>query len=227
VVERDPGAKLPDGVGERFFAQALPHALTAGIVRDGQPLFRVLMTVTQSLRATDGAAPAAILQTSAEAFSVTDIRPFLAGEAVVPRQRDARGPFLVGMAAELEQHRRKGAAHGARLVVFGTSSLAWGESFRDTGLMGNRLLVESAFSWLAAEPALVTVPEKPKIELDVALTEESLTSVWRYVIVYMPLTALFIGILVLYRRRSVERSSRRQPRSAEASREPRKKGRER
>ncbi len=207
VVERDPAAKLTGGVGERFFARAVPHALTSGVQRDGEPLFRVLVTVAQSVRGLEGAAPAPILTTSDQAFSVTDIRPFLAGAAVQPRESDPRGPFTVAMANELE--RSGETAHGPRLVIFGTSSLAWGESFRDPGLMGNRLLVESAFSWLAAEPALVTVPEKSRVELDVALTEESLTSVWRYVILYMPATALLIGALILYRRRSVERASRR------------------
>ena len=207
VVERDPSAKLPDGVGERFFARAVPHAVTAGVQSDGKAIFRVLVTVTQSVHALDGASPSPILATSDQAFSVTDVRPFLAGKAVVPRESDPRGPFTVAMANELE--RSGTSAHGPRIVVFGTSSLAWDESFRDPGLMGNRLLVESAFSWLAAEPALVTVPEKSSVELDVALTEESLTSVWRYVILYMPATALLIGALVLYRRRSVERASRR------------------
>ena len=213
VVERDPRAKLPSGVGERFFARALPHAVTAGILRDGQPLFRVLVTVAQSLEEEPNASPVSVLVTSQQAFSVTDIRPFLAGKAVEPSGRDARGPFVVAMAVELEKHQREGAAHGARLVVLGTSSLAWGVNFRDPGLMGDRLLIESVFSWLAATPALVTVPDKPSVQLDVALTEESLTSVWRYVILYMPGTALLLGVLVMYRRRAVERSSRRSGKS--------------
>ncbi len=209
VVEREPSAKLPDGVGERFLAQVAPHALTRGIWSEGRALFRVLVTVTQSLDVAEGAAPAPVLTTTEKAFSVGDVRPFLVGEPVTPRERDPRGPFVVAMASELEQKSDAAVAHGPRLVVLGTSSLAWNEGFRDPGLTGNRLFIESVFSWLAAAPALVTVPEKSRVELDLTLTEESLTSVWRYVILYMPITALLIGVLVLYRRRATERASRR------------------
>jgi hypothetical protein len=70
------------------------------------------------------------------------------------------------------------------------------------------MLVESALSWLAAKPAIVSVPEKPSHPAGLSLTEESLTEVLRYVLLYMPGSALFLGALILLRRRQTERRSR-------------------
>jgi hypothetical protein len=75
--------------------------------------------------------------------------------------------------------------------------------------MGNRVFIESALAWLAAKPAIVSVPEKPSHPAGLSLTEESLREVLRYVLVYMPGSALLLGGLILVRRRGAERRSRR------------------
>jgi hypothetical protein len=75
--------------------------------------------------------------------------------------------------------------------------------------VGDRLLVENALAWAAARPAIVNVPEKSPRAGGLALTEESLGEVLRYVLVYMPGAAALAGLLILLRRRAQEKSSRK------------------
>lgn len=208
IIERDPARKLPQGVGEQFLVVSHPHPVTAGLGPGTKPMFQVSVTVAQRVEAMPGSTATPLLTTSGDAFSVADVRPFLKGEALLPRRRDARGPFRVAMAAELLQPRAR-SAHGPRMVVVGTASLAWARSWREPELTGNRLFVESAISWLAAEPTLLSIPERPRAPVGVSLTQESLASVWRYVVFYLPLTTLLLGAYVMYRRRAQERRSRR------------------
>jgi len=215
VVERAPEARLPSGVGERFFARVEEHAVPRGIVSDGAPLYRVLVSVAQSLAPAAappaGVTSAALLRTSDQAFAVDDLRPFLDGRALAPRARDRRGPFTVAVAAELAPPAPPARPRASRAVLLGTPALTLAPSFRDPALRGNQLLVEAAFAWLAAEPALVDVPDKPAVALGVGLTEASLREVGRYVLLYLPGTVALLGVIVLMRRRAGERRARRRP----------------
>lgn len=215
VVETDAAARLPTGAGETFFAAPALHDITKGLVGDGDQPVRVLLSGAQSLRAAErGPAASTLLTTSERAHAFRDIRPFVnEGRAIDASDADRTGPFAVAMAGELPK--RGDAPHGPRVVVVGTASAAWGRNWRDAGLAGVRAFLESAISWLTARPAILDVPEKPAAEAGLRLTEESSAEVVRYVLVYMPGTALLLGILVMYRRRSVERASRRGPREHE------------
>jgi hypothetical protein len=115
-------------------------------------------------------------------------------------EHDSEGPFNVAYAAELgaaSKDKRTG-----RLLVMGSASPLLGSTWQDATLAGTRRFVESAVSWLASRPTLVSVPDKPGREVELHFTEESLAEVVRYVLVYMPGTALALGALILYRRRS-------------------------
>lgn len=209
IVERDPEARLPSGLGETFFATPKEHPVTAGLLRGDRALFRVLLSAAQSLRPT-GARPQALLTTTQQAFALKDIRPFVEeGKPVEKGSDDAGGPFTVALATELDKPAGSAAAHGPRVVAAGSANLAWSRNWRDPTLLGDRLFVESAVSWLAARPALVSVPEKPAHEIGLGLTEESLGDVFRYVMIYMPLAAALLGGFVLFRRRQAEKKSRR------------------
>jgi hypothetical protein len=143
------------------------------------------------------------------AFSVKDIRPFVdEGHPVEKHAGDASGPFTVAMAAERPKSADSKEKHGPRIVVVGTANVAFGQTFRDATLLGNRIFIESALSWLAAKPAIVEVPQKPSHPAGLSLSEDSLGEVLRYVLVYMPGAALVLGGLILLRRRSTERRSR-------------------
>jgi hypothetical protein len=133
-------------------------------------------------------------------------------KAVLERGATPEGPHaerVLAMAVELPRRAGSKEKHGARLVVAGSSDLPRARSFRDPALAGDRLLVENALSWAAARPPIVSVPEKPARELGLALTEDSLGEVLRYVLIYMPATAALLGAMILLGRRSREKSSRR------------------
>lgn len=209
VVERDDKARLPTGLGESFFAAPKAHDVTSGLVRDGEPRFRVLVSAAQSLKR-EGDVGTPLLSTSDKAFALTDIRPFVdQGKPVEKSATDAVGPFSLALAMELPTPAsQKDAKHGPRVVVAGSANLAWGRNWREPTLVGNRLFVESALAWLAARPTLVSVPEKAAHDVGLALTEESLSDVLRYVLIYMPLSAAALGLFVMLRRRAREKQSR-------------------
>lgn len=210
IVERDPELRMPRGLGETYFATPVPHDITAGLISDDKPKFRPVITAAQSLRGTKDGVAKSLLVTSKLAFSVKDIRPFVEeGHAVEKHAGDASGPFAVAMASERPLPPGSKEKHGPRLVAVGTANVAFGQAFRDPTLLGDRIFIESALSWLAAKPAIVSVPEKPSHPAGLSLTEESLGEVLRYVLLYMPGAALVLGGLILVRRRSTERRSRR------------------
>jgi hypothetical protein len=210
VIELDAARRLPTGAGETFFVTPREHAVTRGMIRGGAEAMLPLLTVSQSLSAVEGKSPATLLVTSKQAFAIRDVRSLAReGTAPEPDEDTPRGPFSVAMAAELPPGPGSKAAHGARVVVVGSSNLVWARNWRDPSAVGNRVFVENAISWLAARPALVSVPEKPAHAVGTGLTEESLGEVMRYVLIYLPGAALALGVLVVLRRRSHEKRGRR------------------
>ncbi len=206
VVERDEKSRLPSGLGESFFAAPKPHGVTRGLLKDGEPRFRVLLSAAQSMKAADGR-PVALLSTSQQAFSLRDIRPFVA-EGIPPEKssKDPGGPFVVAFASELPKV--GDAPHGPRMIAVGSANPVWGRNFREPTLLGNRLFIESCLSWLAARPSIVSVPEKASHDVGLSLTEESLGDVFRYVLLFMPGAAALLGVFVMLRRRAGEKRSR-------------------
>jgi hypothetical protein len=229
IFERDPDAVLPVGLGgEAFLASPVPHAITEGLIHEGEPRYRVLLQLAQGLERTGGmaasssatptadapaaSAPAAapsdapnrvasLLRTSDRAFAVLDAARLAEGDVELDSlKHDSDGPFTVAFAAELGPSSKDKRA--GRLVVIGSPSPLLGATWQDATLAGTRRFIESAVSWLVSRPALVSVPDKPGRQVELRFTEESLAEVVRYVLVYMPGTALALGALILYRRRS-------------------------
>ncbi|HEX4334819.1 MAG TPA: GldG family protein [Polyangiaceae bacterium] len=222
VIERDPELRLPQGLGETYFATPKPHDITAGLFHDDEVKLRPEFTAAQSLGATRNSEAKPLVVTSKDAFSVKDIRPFVdEGHAVEKHAGDASGPLALAMASEKPLPAGSKEKHGARMVVIGTANVAFSQSWRDATLLGNRMLVESALSWLAAKPKIVSVPEKPSHPAGLSLTEESLGEVLRYVLLYMPGSALLLGALILVRRRHTERRSRAEHRAQSGEGKPR------
>ncbi len=220
LFERDPEAVLPVGLGgEAFLARPLPHAITQGLLQGDEVRYPVLLQLAQGLdphasvrgvdveagpaAARDPARVAPLLTTSQQAFGVLDAARLAEG-AVDPDslQHDSQGPFTVALAAELEASGKEKEKVGGRLVLIGSSSPLLGGTWQDETLAGTRRFVESAVSWLVSRPALVSLPDKPGRPVELRFTEDSLGEVVRYVLVYMPGTALALGGLILYRRRS-------------------------
>ncbi len=211
VIEQDEGSRLPTGLGETYFATPVVHDVTKGLFKDGEKVeFKVMVSAAQSLRKSAGQNPVSLLRTSGSAFSLKDIRPFVEeGKTVRKGPSDAQGPFDVAMASELPKPAGSKEKHGPRLVVVGSANPAWGRNWREAPLLGTRMFMESALSWLSARPAIVSVPEKASHDIGLNLTEDSLGEVLRYVLIYMPGAAALIGGFLLYRRRATERRSRR------------------
>jgi hypothetical protein len=209
VIERDPELRLPQGLGETYFVTPKEHDVTAGLFREGEARLRPEVTAAQSVRAAKNGTAKPLVETSKDAFSVKDIRPFVdEGRPVEKHAGDSGGPLAIAMASERPLPAGSKEKHGPRMVVVGTANVAFSQSWRDATLLGNRVFVESALSWLAAKPAIVSVPEKPSHPAGLSLTEDSLGEVLRYVLLYMPGSALLLGALILLRRRQTERRSR-------------------
>jgi ABC-2 type transport system permease protein len=226
IFERDPDAVLPVGLGgEAFLASPVQHAITEGLIHEGEPRYRVLLQLAQGLERTAGVAPSSssapgaaapapavaapdapnrvssLLRTSDRAFAVLDAARLAEGEVDLDSlKHDSDGPFTVAFAAELGPSSKDKRA--GRLVVIGSPSPLLGATWQDATLAGTRRFIESAVSWLVSRPALVSVPGKPGRQVELRFTEESLAEVVRYVLVYMPGTALALGALILLRRRS-------------------------
>jgi hypothetical protein len=205
VLETDPGRRAPRGIGEVFSATPLPHAVTRGLTRgEARNQFDVMLSEAQSVRPVGSAT--ALLRTSEHAVAIGDLRPLLERKTAGVIDDGQRESFVLAVARERDV---KPGAPPVRMVLVGSAAPATNRSFRDAALYGDRLFVENALAWLSARPALVSVPEKSARELGLSLSEESLTAILRYVLVYMPATAALLGTLVILRRRSLETRSRR------------------
>lgn len=214
IFERDPDAVLPVGLGgEAFLAVPRPHAVTEGLLHGDEVRYRVLLQLAQALEPLSVASNASdapsepparrspLLGTSDRAFGVLDAARLAEGDVELESvDHDSEGPFSVAFAAELGASSKDKRA--GRLVLIGSASPLLGTTWQDATLAGTRRFVESAVAWLASRPTLVSVPEKPGRQIELRFTEESLAEVVRYVLVYMPGTALALGALILYRRRS-------------------------
>lgn len=217
VIEPDPARRLPQGVGEAFFAEPKVHPITDGLARDEQRIdARPLVVATRPLGVTEDSRAVPLLVSGKQSFAVGDLRPLeAAGGLLRKAPSDLDGPFPLALAVELPRAESAGATkgkaaagRGARVVAAGTSNLAYNANYRDSSLFGARLFTENALAWLAARPALVSVPEKEGHTAGLTLTEDSLAEVRNYVLIYMPLTAILTGIFILVRRRRTERKSR-------------------
>ncbi len=215
VLETEPSLRVPRGAGEMFAATPLGHAVTRGLVREsGKTDFPVVLSETRPFELISGGPAQAILKSSPRAIALEDLRAVLDG-----RGAPADAPLaerVLGVATELPKPAGSSEKHGPRAVIFGTRSLPWTRSYRDPALLGDRLLVENALAWVAARPAIVSVPEKAPRAVGLSLTEESMGEILRYVIVYMPTTAALAGFVLLFRRRAQEKRSREKSAGAAA-----------
>jgi hypothetical protein len=198
VLETDPSARLPRGAGEVFFAVPRQHEVTRGLLSGDKIDFRVLLSEAQSLRLEAQARGRALLGSSAQAIALGNVRDLLDGKG--PPDSSEHAERVLGVAGELE--------HRARIVLVGAGNPPENKSFRDPALVGDRLFVENAVSWVTARPALVSVPQKTAHDVALALTEDSLSEVLRYVLIYLPGVSALLGVLVMLERRKREKRGR-------------------
>jgi hypothetical protein len=209
VEEVDPAAAIADTHGEGFIAAAKPHAVMASLAlgSDAHPP-KVAVFFTRSLRhvAPPGASPASdLLASSPAAYGKTNVAGAAGWNESPPREPgDLPGPLTIAMASE-RPHPSPQTEHGARAVVVGTRFVFAEENWRQPRAMhGAAFFVDSAISWLAARQAVVDVPERGQVAAGVQVSESGREEVRRYVVLLMPLAAVFLGIAVWGWRKSTE-----------------------
>ena len=215
VFETEPRRKLPGGPGDQFLAEAKPHELTQGLVGEQNRDLKILVKSARSLRLVAGAVaiPTDLLSTSADAFGVRSFFSWAKGASARPPRRapqDLGGPLCIAMASELapapparSATARRADSHGPRMVVLGAANLLFAQNWQEPVLRGGAIFVESALSWLAAQPVIVDVPDKPAFA-GARIDEASLGQIYRYVVLYLPAAVALLGIAVYVRRRATE-----------------------
>lgn len=201
VLEQADRYRLPQGLGEAFVAQTLPHPLTRGLSPDDpRPIGRVIVQSVQPLAAVgDGAA---LLRASSASLQLRRLDAEETESTRITSPGD--GPVI----AIASRGARASGKRERRAVIVGTSSFADNTALRDPALYGSRVLLDRALGWTTARPAAVSIPDARPLPAGLTLTEESLGALLRYVLVYLPLTAALSGAFVLVRRHQREQRSR-------------------
>lgn len=206
IFETDPRLRSSRGYGETFMPISRPHAVTEGFIGAEVTGMGPVFTVASSMKPTNkGAAVVTpLLVTSDEAFGMVDFFAWAKDPSdPVAKEGDAKGPLTISFASELPA--RAGAPRGARLVAIASASPMMGENWLSDELRGTAIFIESALAWLASAPTPIDIPKKPAMTAALRLSEESLTSIFRYVVIFIPLASALVGIAIQLRRRSTER----------------------
>lgn len=206
VFEGEPTLSMPIGIGgEVFLASPRAHAVTSGMLRGNDVQFRVLLQLAQAFETVPSSVASVLLESSETAYAVKSFRALAEGRE--PPERDKLEAQVVALAAEHPRvapptanaesvNRQRG-----RIIVVGSPSVVWSSTWREPALLGTRRFVENALSWVSAEQPLVSVPDKAAQPAGLALTAAGMSEVRRYVLVYLPLSAALIGVLLMWQRR--------------------------
>ena len=208
VFELDPRLRMAQGYGESFIARALMHPVTEGLLKVADRGVAVVVTLGSSLTATGAgaAAPVPLLVTSDQAFGMVDFFTWSKSRTPpVPGAADHKGPLTMAFASELPRPAGSSLPHGGRLVVVGSASALFGANWQAEELRGGSLFVGSAIAWLTARPQLLDIPEKPTFTAGLHVSDAWLASTFRYVVLYIPLASVLLGMAVYLRRRGTER----------------------
>jgi hypothetical protein len=212
IFERDLKLRSTLGHGETFMPMLRPHAITEGLIKAESRGLGIVINIASSLSKTGGgsAAPVPLLETGDQAFGMVDFFGWAKNPTEpAPAEADHRGPLAVAYAAELPKPASPGKDRGARIVVVGSMSVLFGANWENDDLRGTARFVESAVSWLAARPMMLDIQKKPTFAAGLRLSADSLSEIFRYVVLFMPLSAVLLGVAVFLRRRSTERRGAR------------------
>ncbi len=218
VIEADPTLAFPNARGDTFVALPKANPITTGLVPTDEvrDVPKVVLDIARPLRhVTSGVTVADLLSTSDAAFAVNEERATEIARAAsldIPEKRgaDRSGPFVLATASE-GLKATPTSAHGPRVVVVGSSYAFATSNFRaPLPWHGTAFLMGNAIAWLAAKPAVLDVPDKPSVGAGLKMSAETESEVRRYVLAYMPITGIVLGVLVAVRRRSTEGKKRKE-----------------
>ncbi|MEO7330993.1 MAG: GldG family protein [Minicystis sp.] len=213
VFELDPKMRLASGFGEAFSPVPKTHPITEGLIKAADRGLAVYLTLGSSIEVTraGSAAVSPLLSTSDQAFGMADFLTWSKSRPPpVPGAEDHKGPLFLAMASELPKRAGSSETHGARMVAIGSASALYGANWQNDELRGTSLFVGSAVAWLAARPVLLDIPNKPSFSAGLKVSDEWLSSTFRYVVIYIPLSSVLLGAAVYLRRRSGERRGPRE-----------------
>jgi len=136
-----------------------------------------------------------LAQTSDQSWGASDLEAVYnelkVGRLPGATAQDAKGPLTVAAQAENSQTK-------ARLVVFGTSSVAVNAMSQ---WPGNVDLVLNATNWLAEQESQITIRPKPFETRQLNPTLRMILQVFGISVILMPLAVLVVGAIVWWRRR--------------------------
>ncbi len=208
VFEEDARLRSPLGRGETFTPLPRPHPATQALLRLADKGVAPVLTVASSLTATGAgnAATTPLLVTSDQAFGMADFATWArTGTPPIRGASDRAGPLTVAFAAE-----RPGPVagkHGGRLVAVGSAGVLEAANWQSDALRGTAVFIESAVAWLASRPPILDIPQKPAFTAGLRVSDEWLAGTFRYVVLYMPLASLLLGVAVYLRRRGEKRGN--------------------
>lgn len=194
LIEEDPSRRLPEGMGEIFFAEPEVHPVTEGLSRrDERRDARPLVVTAGAITIRDPSTAQRLLGTSPQARLLRSLSS--------PEVEGRRESHVVGAVAE---HLSKPAAVSQKLALFSYGNLLY--SVADPTTIANRILLENSLDWIASRKSKLSLPSAPRSHEPLTFTEESLGAVLRYVLVYIPSSTAALGVLVLFLRRRRSRS---------------------
>jgi ABC-type uncharacterized transport system involved in gliding motility auxiliary subunit len=109
------------------------------------------------------------------------------------RDRDVRGPIVIGAALERDVGERK-----QRVVVVGTAQFL---SNQYAGLLGNLELGINMVNWLAGDESLITIQPRSRQDLTLELSRAGLSLLGFGFLIVLPLVFLITGGVIWWRRR--------------------------
>lgn len=207
AVEQDPTLREPGQLGLIFRARVHAHSTTDELRRfaeaNGGEAVVPLQYTRPLLRINVPGVPAQeLLVTSDQSFALHDIAGFIASKEEPKKSAsDRAGPLDLAVAVTRDK-----SIGGSRVVVVGTSTPFVNAAYLDPSpqMVLTRTLGLLWVSWLTARPPILDLPPKGSVQIAMHLTEDDVSSIRNYVLVYMPLAVALIGGAVWARRRSTE-----------------------
>lgn len=200
IFELDPAMRPSRGDGEAFFPKVQAHPINRRLQREEGSGVMPLVFLASSIRDLGGALkPEPLLKTSDKSIGVESFWQRSQSANMKPGPDDHRGPLTIATATELPPV--AGKKRGARIVVLGAISPVMGGNWRETEHYGTTLFVEGAITWLTEHEAFLDIPDKPLVTSGLKLTEDAVGSIFRFVVLLIPLLVLAPGIYIVYTRR--------------------------
>jgi ABC-type uncharacterized transport system involved in gliding motility auxiliary subunit len=191
VVEANPLGQL-FGIGPEvpIVQDFTAHPITRDL-KGLTTLFPLTRTVTPAATPPAGTAVQPLAQTSAQSWGETDRAALERGQAKADAD-DPKGPLSVAAVATRDK---------ARLVVFGTSTLAANQFIN---VQANRDLFLNAVSWLAEEEDQIAIRPRDTRQTPVFLNAQQENGVRLLTLLVMPGLAAVAGVVAVIRRRAAK-----------------------